>query len=116
VNRDRLIESAFGGYAYPLAGLAAPYQAGVPGEQRPYAYDPESARELLVTAGWPAGRELRIATLSDMEVARNLAEDYQKSLGVEISLKVIPPESTLAAQHRFPSLRSSWSSSPHLRP
>jgi peptide/nickel transport system substrate-binding protein len=100
VNRDQLIQTAFSGYAHPLAGLAAPYQAGVPAEQRPYAYDPDSAHELLAAAGWPAGRELRLAALSDMEgVARLLAEDYQKSLGVEVSLTVIPPEDTLAAQH-----------------
>jgi peptide/nickel transport system substrate-binding protein len=100
VNRDQLIQTAFNGYAHPLAGLAAPYQAGVPEGQAPYPYDPEGARQLLSDAGWPGDRELRLATLPDMEgVARLLAEDYHKALGVDVAVTVVPEDETLAAQH-----------------
>jgi peptide/nickel transport system substrate-binding protein len=100
VNRDELIQKTFAGYAQPLSGLAAPYQAGVPKGQQPYPYDPSGAHELLRDAGWPSSRELRLATLPDTEaVARVLAEQYQQSLGVEVALTVIPQHEVLAAQH-----------------
>ena len=100
VNRDDLIQQAFAGYAQPLSGLAAPYQAGVPEGQRPYPYDPNGAREMLRDAGWPSSRELRLATLPDTEaVGQILVEQYQKSLGVEVALTVVPQREVLAAQH-----------------
>lgn len=100
VDRDELIRTAFAGYAHPLSGLTAPYQAGMPEGQQPYPYDPEGARELLRGAGWPRGRELRLAALPDMEgVARVLVEHYQNALGVEVALTVIPQDEVLAAQH-----------------
>ena len=99
-NRDQLIERAFGGYASPLAGLTAPHQACLPEEQSPYPFDPSGAAELLRDAGWPSTRELRLATLPDMEqVAHLLAEDYEKSLGLDVALMVIPEDQVLAAQH-----------------
>ena len=85
VNRDELIQKAFAGYAQPLSGLTAPYQAGVPKGQQPYPHDPNRARELVREAGWPRSRELRLATLPDTEaVARLLVEQYQKSLRIEV--------------------------------
>jgi ABC-type transport system substrate-binding protein len=100
VDRGRLIQEAFAGYASPLAGLTPPYAAGVPAGQRPYAHDPEQARQLLVEARWPAGRALRLAAPADLEgVARLLADSFTSSLGVEVDLTVIPPDQLLAAQH-----------------
>jgi ABC-type dipeptide transport system, periplasmic component len=100
VNRDRLIERVFAGYAYPLAGLTAPHQACLPEEQSPYPFDPSGAAELLRDAGWPSTRALRLATLPDMEhVAHLLAEDYEKSLGLDVAVTVIPQDQVLAAQH-----------------
>jgi peptide/nickel transport system substrate-binding protein len=100
VNRDQLIERAFAGYAYPLAGLTAPHQACLPEEQSPYPFDPSGAAELLRDAGWPSTRALRLATLPDMEhVAHLLAEDYEKSLGLDVAVTVIPQDQVLAAQH-----------------
>jgi peptide/nickel transport system substrate-binding protein len=100
VDRDRLIQEAFAGYAYPLSGLTAPYQNGVPPGQQPYPHDPDGARELLRDAGWSSSRELRLATLPDMEgVARILVEQYRTALGIDVDLTVIPPDGVLAAQH-----------------
>jgi ABC-type transport system substrate-binding protein len=100
VDRDRLIQEAFAGYAYPLAGLTPHYATGVPKGQQPYPYDPDEARELLAEARWPAGRALRLAAPADLEgVARLLAEAYTRSLGVEVDLSIIPPEQLLGAQH-----------------
>ena len=75
-------------------------RSGVPAGQQPYQHDPDQARELLTTAGWPAGRELRLTAPADLEaVARRLAEDFTASLGVEVDLTLIPADQLLAAQH-----------------
>jgi peptide/nickel transport system substrate-binding protein len=100
VDRNRLIQQAFAGYAYPLAGLTPHYAAGVPKGQQPYPYDADQARQLLAEARWPAGRALRLAAPAELEgVARSLADGYTRSLGVEVDLMIIPPDQLLAAQH-----------------
>jgi ABC-type transport system substrate-binding protein len=100
VDRDRLIQRAFAGYAYPLAGLTPHYAAGVPKGQQPYPHDADGTRQLLAEARWPAGRALRLAAPADLEgVARLLSQDFRASLGVDVDLTVIPPERLLAAQH-----------------
>ena len=100
VDRARLIRESFAGYAHSLAGLTPHYAVGVPPGQRPFPYDPDQARDLLAGAGWPRGRELRLAAPADLEgVARRLAEDFTGSLGVEVDLTLIPADRLLAAQH-----------------
>jgi ABC-type transport system substrate-binding protein len=100
VDRRRLIQEMFAGHAHPLAGLIPHYANGVPAGQRPYRHEPDQARDLLATAGWRVGRELRLAAPADLEgVARRLAEDFTASLGVEVDLTLIPADQLLAAQH-----------------
>ena len=100
VDRRRLIQEVFAGFAHPLAGLTPHYAAGLPPGQRPYQHDPDQARDLLATAGWPAGRELRLVAPADLQGAANrLAEDFTASLGVEVDLTLIPADQLLAAQH-----------------
>jgi ABC-type transport system substrate-binding protein len=100
VDRDRLIQRAFAGYAYPLAGLAPHDAAGVPTGQQPYPHDADQARQLLAEARWPAGRALRLAAPAELEgVARLLSEDFTASLGIDVDLTVVPPDQLLAAQH-----------------
>jgi len=100
VDRARLTQQTLAGYAHPLAGLTPHHAAGVPSDQRPYPLDPDQARDLLAEAGWPAGRELRLAAPADLEgLARWLAEDFTASLGVEVDLSLIPADRLLAAQH-----------------
>jgi ABC-type transport system substrate-binding protein len=100
VDRTRLIEGVFAGHAHPLAGLTPHYAAGVPAGQRPYGHDPDQARDLLASAGWPSGRELRLAAPAALEAAaRRLSEDFTASLGVEVDLTLVPDDQLLAAQH-----------------
>ena len=99
VDRDRLVREAFGGYAYPAAGVTPPYAGGFPGTE-PYPHDPEEAKRLLREAGWPEGRALRVATNGDLEgVANAMAEDLRGALGIEVDVTVTPPEEMLAGQH-----------------
>lgn len=100
IDRTRLIDEVFAGYAYPLAGLTPPYAAGLPDGQEPYGHDPEQARHLWSQAGWPRGRPLRLAAPADLEaVARRLETQLQSSLGIDVETSIIPAEQLLAAQH-----------------
>ena len=100
VDRDRLIQDAFKGYAYPLGGLIPHYAAGYSEDRKPYPHDPEEAKRLLSEGGYPEGRTLRLAAPADLEgVAEMLAGDFRASLGIEVEVIVIPAEELLAAQH-----------------
>ena len=99
VDRDRLINEVFHGYAHPVAALAPPYSGGVPDGLEPYPQNPEEARRLLSEAGWQEGRALRLATTSDVAaVAERLAADFRDSLGIEVETINIPDEDLIAAQ------------------
>ena len=69
----------------------------MPAGQQPYQHDPDQARDLLTTAGWPAGRELRPLppTWRLWPGGRN----FTASLGLEVDLTLIPADQLLAAQH-----------------
>lgn len=100
VDRDRLIEQAFAGHAYKLAGLTPPYAEGLPEGQEPYPHDPREALRLLTEAGWPEGRALRLAATADLErPAEILAEDLRESLGLGVEVSLIGADQLLAAQH-----------------
>jgi peptide/nickel transport system substrate-binding protein len=100
VNRDRLIQEGYAGYAYPLAGLTPHFATGYPEDLQPYPHDQEQARQLFTEAGWPQGRALQLACDETLEeVARLIAEDFKQALGVGVDVTVIPREELLAAQH-----------------
>ena len=99
VDRDRLIDEVFQGYAHPVAALSPPYSGGAPDGLEPYAHDPEEARRLLSEAGWPEGRALRLAATSEvMAVAERLSGDFRDSLGIEVEMIAIPDEDLISAQ------------------
>ena len=99
VDRDRLIDEVFQGYAHPVAALAPPYSCGAPDGLEPYPHDPGEAKRLLSEAGWPEGRALRLAATSDVTaVAEHLAGDLRDSLGVEVETIIIPDEDLISAQ------------------
>jgi peptide/nickel transport system substrate-binding protein len=99
VDRERLIEEGFAGYAYPLAGLTPHYATGYSSDLQPYAHDPENARLTFTEAGWPEGRSLRLACDESLEeVTRLLAADYEEASGIDVEVTVIPNDDLLAAQ------------------
>jgi ABC-type transport system substrate-binding protein len=97
VDRQKVIALGLGGYANPLCALTPSWCGGFPSGMEPYAHDPEQARRLLEEAGWPAGRNLRIATPGPFEgIARLVASDVQAALGIGVDVMVAPPEMLLA--------------------
>ena len=52
INRDQIIETVFLGEAKPLAGMIASSLPGYDSSLKPYAYDPEKAKQLLDEAGF----------------------------------------------------------------
>jgi peptide/nickel transport system substrate-binding protein len=99
VDRDKLINQGFAGYAHPISAMTPPYAAGVPEGQEPYGHDPAEAKRLLEEAGWPAGRALRLAATADVQgIAELLADDFRSSLGIDVDLVMVPEDELLAAQ------------------
>jgi len=99
VDRGRMIDEVFQGYAHQVAALAPPYSGGAPDGLEPYAHDPEEARRLFSEAGWPGGRALRLAATTDVTaVAERLSGDFRDSLGIEVEMITIPDEDLIPAQ------------------
>ncbi|MCA1729988.1 MAG: ABC transporter substrate-binding protein, partial [Actinobacteria bacterium] len=99
VDRDRVIDEVFAGYAHQVAAMSPPYSWEVPDNLEPYPRDPGEARRLLSEAGWPQERPLKLAATTDVEaVARNLAGDFRDALGIEVELSVISDEDLVPAQ------------------
>ena len=99
VDKTRLIDEVFAGYAHPICAMAPANSGGEAEGVEPYPHDPQEAKRLLSAAGWPQDRTLQLATTTDVEpIARRMAEDLRDSLGVEVSLVMIPDEQLIAAQ------------------
>jgi len=93
VDRQRIIAEGLAGYATPLSALTSPWCSGFPAGAAPYDHDPAKARALWESAGWPAGRPLRVATPEPFAgVAQLVASDLRRSLGIAVDIIVVPDE------------------------
>ena len=93
VDRHKIVEEAFGGYATPLAALSPSWCNGSYAGAEPRRRDPARAKELADAAGWPQGRALRIATDGSLEgIAKMIAADVEDALGIAGEIIVVPPD------------------------
>jgi ABC-type transport system substrate-binding protein len=97
VDRHRIAEEAFHGYATPLAALTPAWCNGAVADLEPRRRDPRRAKELADAVGWPAGRALRIAADESLEgVAEMIAADVAEALGISSEIIVVPAEAMVA--------------------
>jgi peptide/nickel transport system substrate-binding protein len=97
VDRHRIVDEAFHGYATPLAALTPAWCNGAVADLEPRRRDVARARELFEAAGWPAGRALRIAADASLEgIARMIAADVEDALGITSDVIVVPAEGMVA--------------------
>jgi ABC-type transport system substrate-binding protein len=93
VDRHRIAEEAFSGYATPLAALTPPWCNGSDAELEPRRRDPARAKGLADAAAWPAARRLRIAADGSLEaIAAMIAADVHDALGIDSEIIVVAPE------------------------
>lgn len=99
VDKAKLIDEVFAGYAHPIVAMAPPYSGGQPDDREPYGHDPDEAKKMLDDAGWPSDRPLRVASTDDVKaVAHHVAEQLRSSLGIDVVVTDIADEDRLAAQ------------------
>ena len=90
IDRERLVREALGGHAEVIDQLIAPEVFGYSAELPRIPYDPEAARKLLATAGYPEGLELTLDFPAERyrsidAVARQVVADLAR-VGVRVVL------------------------------
>lgn len=90
MNRELINKTIFNGKAILAPGCLSPRVFGANPEIKPYAYDPNKAKELLSAAGFPNGFEARLAysvsTPQFSEQAQIIADNLSKA-GIKIKLE-----------------------------
>jgi len=78
-----------------------------------YDYDPERARKLLASAGWPDGVGLPPITLTSTSDYLDICKYIQhqvSGIGIELNIEVSPPAAVkeMKAEAKLPFFRASW--------
>lgn len=60
INKDEIIKEILGGYGIPISTYQSELSFGNNPDLKPYAYDPEKAKEMLKAAGVAEGTELEV--------------------------------------------------------
>jgi peptide/nickel transport system substrate-binding protein len=74
INKELIVKALFDGKAIVCAGPISPRTFGHSPTLKPYAYDPDKARQLLKDAGHPDGVEVRLAYPTYMSQIQEQAE------------------------------------------
>lgn len=93
IDREKLSEALFRGYAKPVSQGAAPTDFGYNPNIANYPYDPEKAKQLLAQAGYPDGFPLLVQSasgyiLGDTLVVEAVVE-MLKAIGIDAKPQVL---------------------------
>jgi ABC-type transport system substrate-binding protein len=103
VDRTAIVRSILGGRGAPMSAPLWPGWLGASDEVRPYAYDPEKAKALLIEAGYPNGFSFRWTVsqgvfMKDIEVAQAVANQLAK-VGIKATVQPVERARLLAERN-----------------
>jgi len=118
VDRNKIVATAFNGYALPGSSLIVPYSPyhWQPPASDMFTYDPAKANQMLDAAGYKRGSNgyrttkqgkpltLRLMVTTDSPanvVAGKLAVQWFKDVGVKVTYSVVDPGVLTSAQYQF---------------
>ena len=118
IDRNKIVSTAFDGYAQPGSSLIVPYSPfhWQPPASQTFTYDPAKANQMLTAAGYKMGADgyrttkqgkpltLRLLVTTDSpanEVAGKLAVQWFKNVGVKVNLSIVDPGVLTSAQYQF---------------
>ena len=118
IDRNKIVATAFNGYAQPGSSLIVPYSPyhWQPPASDMFTYDPAKANQMLDAAGYKKGADgyrttkqgkpltLRMMVTTDSPanvVAGKLAVQWFKDVGVKVTLSVVDPGVLTSAQYQF---------------
>ncbi len=81
INRERIIDSAFNGFAVPLDNIVSPLHFGYENNVTRYPYNPARARKLLAQAGFPTGFDVDYYAINNESAAESILSDL-KAVGI----------------------------------
>ncbi len=96
VDVDAVVENVLGGYGVRLNGVVPSHAFGyAPDVTWPYEYDPDKARDLLASAGYPDGFSVKFDLSSDLLSDRKEAIDVivaqLADVGIDVELVINEP-------------------------
>jgi peptide/nickel transport system substrate-binding protein len=91
INRPGIVKSIFSGQANLVSGFLVPGNLGYDPSMKPFAYDPEKAKQLLKAAGFEKGFGISMGCPTDAytninEVCLSVQRDLDK-VGIDVSLE-----------------------------
>jgi peptide/nickel transport system substrate-binding protein len=104
VDVEAIVRDVLGGQAVRLNGPMFPTMIGYDPTLKPYAYEPERAKQLLAQAGYPGGFNVTLDVPVGYQGAMKLKDvgetvvSYLKKVGVNVKLSLIEPA---AATERY---------------
>lgn len=118
IDRDKIVTTAFNGYAQPGSTLIVPYSPyhWQPPANDLFTYDPAKANQMLDAAGYTRGADgyrttkqgkplsLRLMVTTDSPqnvIAAKLVVGWFKAVGVKVVMSVVDPGVLTSAQYQF---------------
>jgi peptide/nickel transport system substrate-binding protein len=93
INRDAIVKGVMLGAGEPQVGFLSPAHEGYDPNLKPYAYNPDKARQLLEQAGYPKGFKFTLAGptaryYKDKEILQAVASQLE-AVGLTVDLKIM---------------------------